>query len=191
MQPSLQLRRGAWLGPQHDKSFGAYRAPRRFDPDGAFRGNNVLAAWCELYPENGTRLRNDVYQFGVYTGGSMAGQRKFFELLGLHFGTMWGFDSFEGLPQFLASEINETEVRIYPRDWRAGAFSAADALGVHDYAALVANLTARIGRKDGPVEFVRGFFNESLTPTLAQDRKMQPALYVDIDGDICANRLEY
>ena len=44
---SSTLRRGGWLreGASHSSQFGAYRAPRSFDPAGAFAGNNPLAAW--------------------------------------------------------------------------------------------------------------------------------------------------
>ena len=181
---SATLRRGGWLhdGASHSSQFGAYRAPRSFDPAGAFAGNNPLAAWCELYPDGAYLKSNDVYQFGVYTGGSMAGQSRFFELLGIQFGTLYGFDSFEGLPDL---DPNETAEVGHIADWRAGGFSAADALGVHDYDALTRRIEAIVNRPVGsPVRFVRGFFNESLTPTLARERGMRPALYADIDGDL-------
>jgi hypothetical protein len=172
------LRQGSWLGSDHSRAFGTFRAAIQYDPTGAWRGSSPLAAWCELYPL-GANLgdTHDVYQFGVYTGGSMAGLTRFLDKLEVHFGTLWGFDSFEGLPDPKLQELSELK-RI--SDWRAGGFSAADALGMHDFGALVTNLTATIGRRGGPVNFVRGYFNESLTPSLAQQRGMRPALYVDV-----------
>ena len=41
-----------------------------------------------------------------------------------------------------------------------------------------------------PVQFVRGFFNASLTPTLARERGMRPALYADVDGDLYSSGLQ-
>ena len=170
---SSALRRGTWLGATHSASFGKYRAPLAFDPDGAFVGNSPLAAWCELYPD-GAQLQSthDTYTFGVYTGGSMAGQVRFFGRLAIGFGTLWGFDSFEGLPDPSSNEVGELASIA---DWRRGGFSAADALGVHTYDALVANISARIGRPSdaGAVEFVRGYYNTSLTPSLARARRMR------------------
>ena len=94
------------------------------------------------------------------------------------FGQLWGFDSFTGLP----SEARG--VRTEGRHWNPGAFSSADAMSVHSSSALFNRLTRKIGRIEGNVTFVPGFFNESLTPELLRQHSFQPALFVDVDGDL-------
>ena len=100
------------------------------------------------------------------------------------FGQLWGFDSFTGLP----SEARG--VRTEGRHWNPGAFSSADAMSVHSSSALFNRLTRKIGRIEGNVTFVPGFFNESLTPELLRQHSFQPALFVDVDGDLYVSALE-
>ena len=77
----------------------------------------------------------------------MAGQVDFFNRLLIGFGTLWGFDSFEGLPDLDSQEVHEVGSI---GDWRSGGFSAADALGVHNYPALVENMC--VGRGSNPTQ---------------------------------------
>ena len=74
--------------------------------------------------------------------------------------------------------------------WFKGAFSAAEALRAHNYNEVKQRITAHIleSKTLGSSEasrrvrkslcFVRGFFNESLTPKLPQNRGIGPAMYV-------------
>ena len=135
---------------------------------------------------NDTTL-TDIYQFGVYTGGSIQHMRRGWQLSNLSIGSVWGFDSFVGL-QVGAKTAGDTG------EWFDGAFSAADALGVYSMSALKQQILQYITETNSKVEaesdwfgkktkFIKGFFNVSLTPTLAHKRRMQPARYVDIDVD--------
>jgi hypothetical protein len=56
------------------------------------------------------------------------------------------------------------------------------AAGTHSYLELLRRLTRYI--RDERVGFVRGFYNMSLTRTLAADEHMRPALFVEIDCDL-------
>ena len=117
---------------------------------------------------------HDVYEFGVYTGRSMRGiSQKLFDN-NITFGRMWGFDSFEGLPP--------DESTAKSNRWRKGDFNAADALRTHTPTELFNRLERYIG--DSRIGWVPGFYNESLTARLAEDRRMQPALFVDVDCDL-------
>jgi hypothetical protein len=129
----------------------------------------------------------DIYQFGVYVGGSLNVIRTAWKLNDLPVGGVWGFDSFVGLQSGAKTDGDHS-------DWADGAFSAADALGVESMAALKRKIllviteqdTSSLARSDWfgqKVGFVAGFYNESLHPGLARKRKMRPALYVDIDVD--------
>ena len=45
-------------------------------------------------------------------------------------------------------------------------------------------------RAEGNTSFVRGFFNQTLRPTLARERRMRPALYVDVDTDLYVSTMQ-
>ena len=74
----------------------------------------------------------DVYQFGVYTGGSLRILSNLWQRFNLPAPTsVWAFDSFQGLAAEQAGvSIDKGGA------WRAGAFSAADAFGVYDSAEI-------------------------------------------------------
>ena len=77
---------------------------------------------------------------------------------------MWGFDSFRGLPVETADVQNS--------DFAPGSYSSS---------LSVQTVKAKVG---GQVDFVVGFYNETLTATLANERAMAPAFLVDIDADL-------
>ena len=64
----------------------------------------------------------DIYQFGVYVGGSLLVIRTAWHLNELPVGNVWGFDSFIGLQTGAIRKGDHS-------DWADGAYSAADALG--------------------------------------------------------------
>ena len=103
-----------------------------------------------LKPSNLT----DVYQFGVYKGVSM----KLLDNI-LKPNTLWGFDSFKGLP-----ETKEKNIRT----WRVNAFKA--------------DPRNELKKDYKNFQFVSGYFNVSLTDEIAS--QMRPANYIDIDVDL-------
>ena len=157
-----------------------------------------------------TCVDRDIYEFGVYTGRAMRSLASFVKKRGLATGTMWGFDSFAGLPPDLAPKGNMTfryfNKRVkYWKDmvssngsFAPGAFSVAKLLQTSSVAQMTQRLDEYVN--DSRVKWVAGFYNESLTAGLAAARGMRPALYVDVDVDIyvsayqaldwlCASRL--
>ena len=95
----------------------------------------------------------------------------------IKFGTLWGFDSFAGLPSIRAHEAGYQD----QGDLRAGQFNALRYLR-RDFAQFEAELQSLV--KYDRMRLVRGFYNESLpalsASTIAQ---MQPAVLIDFDGD--------
>ena len=86
---------------------------------------------------------------------------------------------------------------VVQRQWHAGAYNAADAMSSHTFGELSSKIRSYILGADGArrgggaaaavtaavdVQWVRGFYEASLTPALA--RRMRPALYVDFDCDL-------
>ena len=151
----------------------------------------------------------DIYQFGVFTGRSLMpiarlAQRPPFNTSRVR---LWGFDSFVGLPKDGPVADAEGFVsRSFHREryvdmvlgqnrsradeyipFGAGRFSAAKAAGVDtpDEAAAVVHRYVTQGLPEPKcVNLIVGFLNQSLTPSLASERGMRPATYVDIDVDI-------
>ena len=179
--PPPDLRRGDWLRRNHTGAgYVSSQAFRTTSPRWVFGSDGPLAAWCAQYPRGADERTRDVYQFGVYTGGTMAGVVLYLRDLRVRFGTLWGFDSFVGLP------AEAPGMNLVTPNWRPGAYSAADALGRWRWSRLKWEILHKIRRpaSEGNVSLIRGFFNATLTPTLAAERRMSPALYVDIDADL-------
>ena len=63
-----------------------------------------------------------------------------------------------------------------------GAFSASEAAGVGTIADAMRAVATYV--ESPRLQLIPGYFNDSLTPSLAAERDMRPALYIDIDVDI-------
>lgn len=165
------LRRGAWFSDSHESEYGKGFKVKNIHGWGASRSLVAEA--------NAAASRHrDVYEFGVYTGGTMRGLARRLQ----NFGHLYGFDSFQGLPP-------ETKgVELEGRHWRPGAFSAADALGSYHLPQLLAGLQKKIGYPN--LTFVPGFYNESLTEALFHRHPFQPALLVDVDVDLYSSSMQ-
>ena len=155
---------------------------------------DIGTPWRERIPaamRMGPTFDGDIYQFGVFTGGSLRVIRKTLIKHNLLRSVphVWGFDSFVGLGDEDPSveQLEQTDVQ---RTWKRGAYSASKALNMTPSDGLAEHIVRHIS---GPsfksdafaqrMTFVYGFFNQSLVPTLAASYRMRPALYVDIDVD--------
>ena len=168
------------VGYNHDQAFMFYPPPMVFGSDGP------LASWCQQFTLGADVRERDVYQFGVYTGGTMKGQVMYYRALEVQFGHQWGFDSFIGLPP------EEKGHQLLTKNWREGAYSAADSFRTWEWEKLEQKLTTSINRtaSEGAVTFFKGFFNETLKPTLASEHGMRPALFVDVDADLYISTIQ-
>ena len=135
-----------------------------------------------------TRLLNDfaspnkdIYQFGVYTGN---GLKKIAHSV-KHFGHLYGFDSFQGIPE----EPKEEQAAYWTTDFRKGGYSAADAFNVYNLSALM-GAVAQIVNRPHNLTLIPGFFSSSLTPDLLRRHRFQPALHVDVDVDIFTSTMQ-
>lgn len=108
----------------------------------------------------------NLLEFGVYNGNTLARliQRK-------QFVEVWGFDSFQGLPD--NKEGNP--------DWPIGAFNSVRDGGFNNAEEIKAYIINRAGRPD--IKLVEGFFNESLTADLGE-RLHNTASYIHLDCDL-------
>ena len=97
----------------------------------------------------------EVYQFGVASGRSLE------VLLAKFKRRTWAFDTFTGMP---LSEAGEVTMSV----WKE-----------HNFAPHEADLRRRSGA--GDVNFIKGTYKDSLTASLATERGMRTATYLDID----------
>lgn len=120
----------------------------------------VLTSWRQYL--NSINIRYDhIYEFGVHSGKSMIELRKL-----LHPSKLFGFDSFQGLPE--TSEININ-------DWSRGR-----------YASDRRNFLSKFKE----FEFISGWYNESLTDSIVKEFQMQNASYIDIDCDLYESAID-
>mmetsp|Transcript_83016 Transcript_83016/g.146417 ORF Transcript_83016/g.146417 Transcript_83016/m.146417 type:complete len:311 (-) Transcript_83016:30-962(-) len=130
--------------------------------------------------------QGDFYQFGVYTGHSMRYTiHRLRKLHDLHVRKAWGFDSFQGLPD--VDDQNEKKDNF----WVGGTFSVADKLGIYSLSNLTRALSKTIDPGNTSLAFIPGFFNTSLTPTLHEEQRMAPAVYVDGDADLYSSTHQF
>ena len=158
------LQAGKWFSKLHGKRYGGAYALDRFE----WTATSEFVAIANKLSSH----TKDVYEFGVYTGGSMKGIAE--RVRG--FDTLWGFDSFTGLPE------EEAGIKKEGRHWNSGAFSSADAFHTYNSVKLFERLRQKINHSN--VQFVSGFFNETLTEQLLHKRKFKPALIIDVDSDL-------
>ena len=155
----------------------------------------------------------DLYTFGVYTGESLKFWLERLAALGVTHGPMWGFDSYEGLPAEAEGKKLESNAWLPGAFSAADQFDAktfGEVLGApssagpglhprpnpnpnpnpsHSPGPDPNQVKRRILDHIGPAgaaqtQLIRGFFSESLTPSLAASRGMKPALLVDVDVDL-------
>lgn len=111
----------------------------------------------------------DYLEFGVYHGGSLSCMYHVREELGLSARMrLFGFDSFEGLPESAAWEDDG--------EWAPGQFcSSLD---------LTRDNLRRWGVPDDQVTLIRGWFNESCTPATKARYGLEQASVVMVDCDL-------
>lgn len=175
MKPAKESRRG-WLHP-----VARERAKLAVFFMKQFRANS-LATWflralrSQHHRHNlGLGPNGTYYEFGVGRGRTMARYLRALKLycevaeLDPYSYRIFAFDSFEGLP-----------AKQSPRDdsplWRPGLFSTT-----------LDETRTRIGSQidlgHGTVRFIKGFFEHSLTPALAEELSKHPPAIVTIDVD--------
>jgi hypothetical protein len=115
----------------------------------------------------------DYLEFGVCHGTSMSCMHRVLNKLDLGDVRMFGFDSFEGLPEVAAEESNQ---------WVPGEFAAP----IEETRAY---LTER-GVDWNKTFLVKGWYAETLTPELVETHHIEKASLIMVDCDIYASSKE-
>lgn len=184
-EDAATLRQGTWASDRASYGIGKGRGMafrRTFMPMDGDASRNRRRALQVLLADLGGRTDcadRDLYTFGVYTGASIKFWLERLAALKVAHGPMWGFDSFEGLPEEAAGVALEGD------EWKPGGFSAADQFGVYTYGEVRRKIADFLGPAHAAkTRLVKGYFCDSLTPTLVRERRMQPALLIDVDVDL-------
>ncbi len=122
-------------------------------------------------------INGDVYLFGIWSGIStkLISNR----MLKCNYNMMYGFDSFEGLPE-------ETDGIPKYHNFNAGAYSSLDLYGAEDACKVSTEILK--GIDNDKLAFFGGFYKDVLTKDLAES--MKPAVYVDIDVDLYCSTVD-
>jgi hypothetical protein len=123
----------------------------------------------------------DLYEFGVFTGGSIEFLIKDLGSVGIQIRKIFGFDSFEGIPEEKLDKLNREE-------WQKGFCNAAQTLSCspEQAAALVQKQLSKLHNN---VMLIPGFWDAVLTDDIVKKYNMQTASYIDIDGDIYSSAI--
>jgi O-methyltransferase len=118
--------------------------------------------------EPGASGVGDYLEFGVYVGGTLLCMHRASKAVGLESIRLFGFDSFQGAPQAAATD----DVRV----WQPGSYRA-------EYGLVREHLT-RSGIDWTRTVLVPGWFEDTLTPTLAPRLGIDKAGVVMIDSQL-------
>lgn len=136
----------------------------------------------EFIRRNNLQHLDSIYMFGVYTGESVwdtiniFGKYKYFL-----------FDSFEGLPE-------EAKEPIAQDCWCKGEFNAMEKLGCSSIEETIESIDKlvrqNITEKPDQLNWIPGYFNESLPRLIEKKVYVGPAAYVDIDCDLYSSTID-
>jgi O-methyltransferase len=148
-----------------------YRIPVTFHPEAKLQ-EHLEKAWSSLVESDSSESLGDYLEFGVYQGNSMLCSHRALESLDLEGVRMFGFDSFEGLPD--VEEIGEV--------WSAGQFRS-------DIEMTEERLTEG-GIDWGRTRLVKGFFSDTLNQDCLDMHAIEKASLIMIDSDLYSSAKE-
>ena len=125
----------------------------------------------------------DVYQFGVFTGGSMLEIAGILGVNKMPINTFWGFDVFTGMPKELAEPIYQDD---WDPDLVPDAFNAVLKTGSSGPEQVAVNIQYDVQNvfnytlSSSQAKVVAGLVEQ----TLPAQQNLKPAFYVDFDMDI-------
>ena len=173
------IKKGVWQKNDHINSYGnSFKNVKDF---GLTLPEDVITKLKKK-----SSMDRDIYEFGVYTGGSMRDIVKLCKNKNIKFNNLWGFDSFEGLPNEDSLMIKQGQTE--GKHWKKGAFSAADALDEYNYEKLLKTIDNKINYER--TGYIKGYFENVLTSELILSLPFQKAIFIDIDVDLYKSAYE-
>ncbi len=148
-----------------------YHIPVTFHPEAKLQ-EHLEKAWSSLVESDSCESLGDYLEFGVYQGNSMLCSHRALENLDLEGVRMFGFDSFEGLPD--VEEIGEI--------WSAGQFRS-------DIEITRERMTEG-GIDWDRTKLVKGFFSDTLNQDCRDAHAIEKASLIMIDSDLYSSAKE-
>jgi hypothetical protein len=127
-----------------------------------------------LAERQGVESLGDYLEFGVYNGTSMACMYRVIEELQFNHIRLFGFDSFEGLPENAEEDSGG--------HWRSGQFKSEYEFTRH--------VLTYEGVNWDRIFLVKGFFCDTLNDVLIQKHQISKASVIMIDCDLCSSAKE-
>jgi O-methyltransferase len=112
-------------------------------------------------------VKGDYFEFGLWRGKTFSYARLMKQRYRLTAMRLWGFDSFQGLPEF---EQQKDEI------WKPGQFACSES--------EFRGILQRKGFSDSEYELIPGFYHSSLTPELTKRMAGVKVAVVYIDCDL-------
>jgi hypothetical protein len=156
-QARARARLGLSFSVEHDRLARSYRK-----------------AWELLLGEDPTAASGDFLEFGVYYGTSLACMHQALGELGLDRVRMFGFDSFEGMP--------ESADREPASPWLPGQYRSS--LG------MTRSYLKKRGVPPDRVVLEKGWFSDTLTPEFRERNGIRRASFLMVDCDLYSSARE-
>lgn len=148
------------------------RGEINFDRDRLVR--TFTESWKLLLAEEPGEQLGDYLEFGVFYGSSLSCVYEATRRLKLDHVRLFGFDSFEGLPDSAAAE---DEGVWYPGQFRSSI-------------QLTREFLAREGVPEERVTLLKGWFSETAVPATAEHHAIRRASVIMIDCDLYSSTVE-
>ncbi len=125
-------------------------------------------AWKYITEKIGHTQKGDYLEFGVSHGSSLSCMHRVLKELKLNDVRLFGFDSFEGMPESAANEDGG--------EWKPGQFASP--------IEFTTKLLTDRGVDWSRTFLIKGWFNETLTPETVRKHSITKASVIMIDCDI-------
>ena len=145
----------------------------RFVPEKELE-SKYLKALALLTQKTPTHEVGDYLEFGVFNGTSLTCMHRALKKVGIEHVRLFGFDSFEGLPQIAATDDGGT--------WSPGDFKVP-----FD---LTKGILDRAGIDWTRVSLIKGWFSDTLTRELIQRHQITKASVLMVDCDLYSSAKE-
>jgi hypothetical protein len=173
------LKKGSWQQSKHIETYGfSFSKTKYFKlilPD------EIIKKYINKFFIKYGRVC-DIYEFGVYTGGTLSSIKEQLTKQAIYPNTIWGFDSFEGLPK------ESKNKKLEGKHWKEGAFSACDALGIWNWPTLEKTILKTIAYDS--TKLIKGFYQDVLNSDLFQKYAFKPAMFINIDVDLYTSTID-
>lgn len=164
LTPRAKVRIQEWL-------INRYRIPVDWQPREEL-AHQLQKAFERVRAEAGGEPPGDYLEFGVYQGNSLICADSALRATGLDSVRLFGFDSFEGLPE----TTEDSDI------WSRGQFRS-------DYEFTIERLR-EAGVDLDRTRLVRGFYEDSLTPELCERENLRRASVIMLDCDLYTSTVE-